>query len=203
MIFRVFLDSNIIADWILLEKKEKKLTDELLKKHYHSMGYSYILLNEFLSRNMKTYITPLSLAETISVIYNEAMNRKLFLKGVPFSAWTWISLREKFRLSEDKANDLYIGILETFDKLIEMGLQIVDDRLDLEIYSFLVLKVGMNCHDAVIVNTAIEWDADYFVTRDQRLIGRTRKQIFQEKFRIKIVNPKAMLSYLGRTKDNT
>lgn len=203
MIFRVFLDSNIIADWILLEKKEKKLTDELLKKHYHSMGYSYILLNELLSRNMKTYITPLSLAETISVIYNEAMNRKLFLKGVPFSAWTWISLREKFRLSENEANDLYIGILETFDKLIEMGLQIVDDRLDLEIYSFLVLKVGMNCHDAIIVNTAIGWDADYFITRDQRLIERTRKQIFRKKFRIKIVNPKVMLSYLRRIKDDT
>ena len=195
---RVFLDSNVIADWILLERKEIELTDELLEKRYRSMGYSYVLVNELLDRRIDAYISELCLAEVISVIYNEAVNRKLFLSGVPFSAWTWVSIRERFRLSEDEAEELYYGILETFDKLIEKGLQIVEDKLDLEVYSFLVLKISMDCHDAILLNTAIDWDVDYFITRDHRLLKKGRSKMFRENFRVKIVSPQAMLSNLGR-----
>ena len=92
---RVFLDSNVIADWILLERKEIELTDELLEKRYRSMGYSYVLVNELLDRRIDAYISELCLAEVISVIYNEAVNRKLFLSGVPFSAWTWVNTFSK------------------------------------------------------------------------------------------------------------
>ena len=81
---RIFLDSNIIADWILLEKKEVELTDELLERYYRSMGCSYVLVNRLLEKGMDTCISQLCLAEVIYVIYNEAVNRKLFISSVPF-----------------------------------------------------------------------------------------------------------------------
>ncbi|RLI87444.1 MAG: hypothetical protein DRO98_04190 [Archaeoglobales archaeon] len=195
---KIFLDANIIADWILIKNKAQEVTDEtednVLTERYRYMGYSYKLIEKIRSLGLKAYTSQLSIAEVFSVIYDDVINLKLFMKAIPTAAWNWLSIREKELLDDEEAYEIYEGILERFDELF-LNVEIVDEVLDLELLSHLILKLGLRTHDALLLTTAILNGMDYFVTRDERLIRKTRK--LKKMPKIVILRPQSLLSKIG------
>ncbi|AAB91074.1 MULTISPECIES: hypothetical protein [Archaeoglobus] len=99
---RIFLDANVIADWILLKNKNQDASDPLLTERYRHMAESFKLVEEILKLKEKVSGTSqMAIAEVFGVIYDDAINMKLFREAVPASSWYWFSIRERKALSED------------------------------------------------------------------------------------------------------
>ncbi len=120
---RIFLDANVIADWILLKNKDlKNITSDILIERYRQFGYSYNLVERTIRSGKKiAFTSELALAEVFGVIYDDAINMKLFAKAVPAASWYWVSIRKKSLLRRTKLMR-YIwvqwrGLMNYFQKL--------------------------------------------------------------------------------------
>jgi predicted nucleic acid-binding protein len=187
---KLFLDSNIIADWILVKNRvSKKVKDDLLSQGYHYMCHSYKLIEELIDSEVATVTSQLAISEVFSVLYDDAINMKLYMKAIPAAVWMWITFRNRERLNEEESLELHEGILKRFDDLFsDTKVELIEDEFNLEIYSYLVLRLGMKTHDAILLTTAILNEVSYFVTRDDRLIENTRRE-FRDKFDVKLSKP--------------
>jgi predicted nucleic acid-binding protein len=187
---KLFLDSNIIADWILVKNKvSKKVKDDLLSQRYHYMSHSYKLIEELIASEVATVTSQLAISEVFSVLSDDAINMKLYMKAIPTAVWMWITFRNRERLSEEESLELHEGILRKIDDLFsDTKVDLIEDEFNLEIYSYLVLRLGMKTHDAILLTTAILNEVNYFVTRDDRLIENTRRK-FRDKFDVKLSKP--------------
>jgi predicted nucleic acid-binding protein len=196
---KIFLDANVIADWILVKNKvrdDDQIKDDVILERYRQIGYSFRLIDKIIKSNKKIAITSqLVLAEVFSVIYDDVINMKLFAKAIPTALWNWISIRGKEVLSEDEAYEIYNDTMKSFDELFS-GVELVEETYNLELLGYFILKLGLKTHDAVILTTALENDATYFVTRDVRLIENLRAKEFKNKFSIKVRKPNAVLREL-------
>ncbi|RLI75281.1 hypothetical protein DRP05_15055 [Archaeoglobales archaeon] len=172
---KVFLDANVIANWILIKKgasgRHKK--DSVLSERYKYLSQSYNLLERLQSLKLEVFTSQLAIGETLSVIYDDAINLKLYTKGFPTATWTRIGIREKERLEKEEAYEIYEGIMKIFDELFSF-VKILDDVLDLELLGHLILLRGIRTHDAILLTTVISNEMDYFVTRDGRLTKKMR-----------------------------
>ncbi len=86
--------------------------------------------------------------------------------------------------------------MERFDELFPK-IELVEDTFNLELIGYLILRIGLNTHDAILVTTAIENKATHFATRDDRLIESLKNKEFKNKFKLKAEKPQTILSYLN------
>jgi hypothetical protein len=91
---RVFIDANVIANWVIvseaLKQKEENTGKKLLKDLHKKIQNSYFLLEKVKESDGKTcifYTSQFALCEVYNVIGTEYKSRKLFEKRVPFRYW--------------------------------------------------------------------------------------------------------------------
>lgn len=198
----MFLDANVIADWILVKKRRTSIDleeDSVLSERYRNLGFSYNLIERLQSLKLEKYTSQLAIGEIFSVIYDDAINLKLYMKGFPTVTWNRLGIREKEKLNEEEAYGIYKGIMERFDELF-LFVEILDDVFDLEILSHLVLIRGIRTHDAILLTTAIFNEIDYFVTRDERLARKMRGS--KNQFGLSILSPKTLLREISQKYEN-
>lgn len=195
---KIFLDANIIANWILLKNKSvNNVSSPILKERFRQIGNSFELVQEILNWKGRIGInSQFVLAEIFGVLYDDVINMKLFREAIPTASWYWVSIRGKKTLSEDEAAEIYYSVMQRFDELFS-DIEIVEDEFNLEYISHFILNLGLKPADSVLLTTAIENGATHFATTDIRLIELVKKD---KKFDIVVQNPKSILDSLKKYK---
>lgn len=199
---KIFLDANVLANWILLKNKgTNNVSSPILKERFKKIGISFELVQEILNWMEKTrekigITSQFVLAEIFGVLHDDAINMKLFREAIPTASWYWASIRDKKALSEDEAAEIYFSVLQRFDELFS-DIVIVEDEFNLEYIGYFILDLGLKPADSILLTTAIENKATHFATADIRLIDLFKKD---EKFDIVVQNPKSILDSLKKYK---
>ena len=184
----VFLDSNVIANWILIadsaERLEEFRDEEILKERFENISYSYTLVEALIATGEYEIKTSnLAIGEVYHVIYNEILSQKMYRLGIPMTLWS--KMREKHRLSESEKFLIKDSVSKHLRKL-EKSVELVKDEVDDEIYPKLVLDYRLRTHDAILLTTAILNNCEWFITNDKEIVNlnRRRKASFSEVFKI-------------------
>ena len=195
---KIFLDANVVANWILLKNKNvNNVSSPILKERFRQIGNSFELVQEILNWKEKIGMTSqLVLAEIFGVLHDDAINMKLFREAIPTASWYWVSIRGSKSLLEYEAAEIYYSVMQRFDELF-YKIEIVEDEFNLEYTSYFILNLGLKPADSVLLTTAIENRATHFATTDIRLIELVKKD---KKFDIVVQNPKLILDSLKKYK---
>jgi predicted nucleic acid-binding protein len=203
-----FIDTNVVASWIiaestLLEKLSKyyKFPDgyrELYRQKYQS---EVELINSITSMDKtqmpetnEFYISFLSTNELFSAIRDEIVSLILFNNGEPISRWP--GLKSSIILTDKQAQLTYKTILKKMGYLFENNVKMIldwDEEQKNSSYwdiasSFLFKLKNTKTQDTMLLTTAILNSADFFVTRDERLIKESQ-EILQTAYNLKVIKP--------------
>jgi len=184
----IFLDSNVIANWILIadsaERLEEFRDEEILKERFENISYSYTLVEALIAtEEYKVKTSNLAIGEVYHVIYNEILSQKMYRLGIPLTLWS--KMREKHRLSESEKFLIKDSVSKHLRKL-KKSVELVKEEVDDEIYPKLVLDYRLRTHDAILLTTAILNNCEWFITNDKEIVNlnRRRKASFSEVFKI-------------------
>jgi len=205
---RAFIDSNVIANWILVNaryreinkiedetesEKELKRFEEKLKKYpYQKNSYDFL---QHLSKNKHNYVffvSQLVLNEVFSVILEEYVAKKLIAEGIPIRFWSkdWKQYKEKTQLPNEYSVDIVNGINNFIDTFLDEPIIYAKEKYDRK--SIVEFIIGFKCdtHDASICAIAIANKCKYLITEDSRLRDQLKKceiikLMSSEEFRLK------------------
>jgi len=201
-----FIDTNIIANWVLAEGGVLSLLvdkyeldrefEEIYRKRYSdSVDLVELILENALNGHKEFLISNLSLQELFSAIRDELRSIVLFKKGYPISRWKDPRINPDF--NEEEYHDVYKKVLESFDILFQgssiqpiRDIQSFDEKEYWDVFSSILFLVKESqTQDVILLTTSIFNKADYFVTKDERLIKSTKK-ILKENYNLQITSPK-------------
>ena len=207
-----FIDTNVIAHWImseggvlnlLVEKYNlNKEFKDIYKERYSDSVTLIEKILDFSERDdLEFLFTNLCLKELFSAIRDELRSIVLFKKGVPISRWRDPRINPEFK--KEDYNDVYEILLESFDGLFQNGMiqpipdiQPEDEKEYWNVYSSLLFLVKESqTQDVIILTTAIFNKGDYFITKDEKLI-RSTKKILKDEYDLDIINPKNAIGIL-------
>lgn len=178
----VFIDSNVLADWMLLDgavqeaKQNPKRLQEIREKAGRKWA-SYQLLEELRRIGNPPSFTSLfkfgtsafAIAETSHVILKEYVANRLEKKGIPPEKWESLSKQRHFS-DEDRRNLIsQLELLqEVFFKPYNRILYQMDET-DFLVASDLVTTFRLSTTDAFLVSQATKRGCNYFLTEDKPL----------------------------------
>lgn len=200
-----FIDTNVIANWIMAEggvlkllvqryNLNKEFEDIYIDRYSDSLDFVKKILEDDESGKKEFLITNLCLKELFSAIRDELRSIVLFKKGIPISRWRDPRGNPDFK--KDDYHDLYEKVLESFDILFQGGriqptsdVQPHEEKEYWNVYSSLLFLVKESqTQDAIILTTSIFNKADFFITKDEKLI-RSTKKLLKEEYQMDITTP--------------
>ena len=203
MASKAFIDSNVLANWLLLDGVITKIKDRgeaavaELKKRSERKWPSYLLLEEIRETGrfspLKFGTSLLALAETTTVIFNEYVASRLHEKNVPYQFWEWARKRE--HLSESDVKDLLTQI-QRFRHLYLWSKPSPMEWLnwvDFDAVANMIAQ-GASTTDAFLVGAANEAGCKYFVSEDDPL-----RRILRKVGSIRQISAQAMLDELRKS----
>ena len=167
-----FLDANVIANWMLLDATislEPKQKQDLFKRLSKQVPSYRLLERVNVERGLHgTLITSrVALAEIISVLFEQALQKKMYDQGIPKY---WERERHSERLSESERGDIMTQVAHFGEVFYESGkIGYVDDKYAFWDVTPLVLVHRIDEYDALLISTAIQENCKYFITEDKRL----------------------------------
>lgn len=175
---RVFIDANVIANWILISSSigrlEELKEDKILNDRFKAFSYSYVLIEALKENNIYEAVTSiLALGEVYHVLYNEVLSLKMYRSGIPLTLWS--KLRNKNDLTEDEKSIFWDTVRSYLDEL-KSFIAVIDDKVDSEVYPKLVLDYGLRPHDAILLTTAVLNGCSWFITNDNEIIQLNRQK---------------------------
>jgi len=210
-----FIDTNIIAHWILgsggIIKNlcfSNDLSEEFADAYIRRYKPAINLIDEiFLKRKPdfkdEFYFTSLASNELFSAIRDEIRSIIFFKNGIPISGWR--DSRNNPEIPEEIYLETYRITLESFDVLFKNhGITIIpevspwdEDQYWSILSSILFLVNNSKTQDSTILTTAILNCADYFITLDSPLIKSAKKMMF-DNYKLKLLNPTEGLQELKK-----
>ena len=211
-----FIDTNVIASWVIVKSNLLRLLSERysLPSEYHRLYEERFKENvEFIDRILNSdrekfqkkyeiYFSFLASNELFSAIKDEVLSLKLFHKGEPVSRWP--GAKNFIKLSKDEAKFIYDTTVGVWDTLFDERIVILDDDPDIDstpaetnsidsdywdVYAPLLFTMdNTKTQDIMLITTAIMNGADVFVTRDERLINSVKK-VLKEEYELEIIKP--------------
>jgi predicted nucleic acid-binding protein len=196
-----FLDSVIIADWILITKMlaENIKISEKTYKRYRKVIDSYHLLEFIKNKNKETifFTSQLCVSEVMSVIVDEFKLKVLYEDAVPMKYW--YLQKNEIEMGGERIKEIsdaisqFLTVFVSSNK-IEMSVSLPDYSSFGNTFSAMVDN-NLNTHDSILIAEAISNGCSYFVTRDTALIKVRRYNTLQ------ILNPSQFLNSLKIKRD--
>ena len=177
MATRAFVDSNVLANWMLIDAAVQEIGDsatELLKAKAGRKYPSYVLLEKLRKTSGQSPIgfgtSRFAVAETIRVILDEYIKRRIDDKGIPYQYWEFVIKQEK--LSDQDKEDLFKQVLRFFTIFRKPSTKMIlrfHEGHDLNDVHDLIVSTRLSATDAFLVSQAIHGGCTYFVTEDEPL----------------------------------
>lgn len=199
-----FIDTNIFVHWIILTKiKRERPHNKTLWTEFKKIKPSFELIetikNSTLS-NFSFYTSHLSLSEIFYSLLDEYRCRRMHKDGVPLSSWQ--RTKDRFNLTKDDIKELtsdVINFLDGFDIFNPLKkdkkVNLLQEHIDYNLISKLVLEKKFRTHDAVLISTAITSGCKYFTTEDITI----RKIKLDE---IEVIAPQSLLQIIKENKNS-
>lgn len=211
----VFIDSNVIANWIVIDgwyrevtdegKKQERLTrfnEEIKKYSYQKSSYEFLEKLKINTFGHSFFVSELVLNEVTSVILEEYVSRRLISQGIPIRFWTkqWNKYKEDVKLEKEDEESIKNGIRHFIDAFIGTKngnaaniIRRVKEKYDRETIFELIISYKVDSHDSSIAGIAVANECEYLITEDKRLIEKLNKNfkkiklIRSEDFRLKFL----------------
>ena len=191
---QIFLDTNILIDWLFLKDKDAEQIKPLSKNLKATINlYNQLRL---VKKDHNFAVSFYGLAESQDVIIRQIVNKKLVNDSISLTYYSYYErdFRDKERkYIEETVIDL-IEIMKEF-KTYSHYLN-VDGKLLKKVFD-VQNKYKLRIMDTLIIMCVDETKFDYFVTRDRDFLDN--KQLKKD-FRVKIVSPKEMINELKKVK---
>ena len=211
-----FIDTNVIASWVIVKSNLLRLLSEeySLPSEYHTLYEDKFKEDvEFIDRILNSdndkffekyeiYFSFLATNELFSAIRDEVLSLKLFHKGEPVSRWP--GAKNSIKLNPDEAKFIYDTAFGVWDILFDGKIVVLNDDPGIEshltetktidstywdVYAPLLFTIdNAKTQDIMLITTAIMNEADVFVTRDERLINSVKK-VLKEEYELEIIKP--------------
>lgn len=188
-----FVDANVLAHALIVEKELQKIRTDALKKRVPTdrvakrrekflRGYevgrsSYDLFHILhMPSTLQKYVVTSNLAklEVIGVIVAEFKCRRLLKLHVPFRHW--LASQDKIKLSTRDLQEVQVDIILFMKKMAHAI--VTNDEYDLKVAELLITEFGCDTRDAILVATAVANHCPLFITEDERLKRKLR--LFKE-----------------------
>lgn len=184
----VFIDSNVLAKWILLQDKESK-NEKLL----NSRTLVESILNDRFSMEFDFFHSQFVLVELYNVLYERHVIQRMIDEHIPFN--------DIFRERETRVPGTFAKIFDsnkTFidnlaKKVSSIEKMLPQDSRVSQLAAVLISEKGCETHDAYLVSQAILSDCKIFVTYDQRLIEKIKKSQAGDQYNLQMMDPKTFL----------
>lgn len=197
---KFFIDSNILANFIILNSIIKTKKINVMSTKYSRFKESYNLVKKILLiKNNKFFFNSiLSRTELYCAVLDEYKIRKLFLEGVPLS--TWQRMKNDIFISKEEINDIKKAV-STFieENLSQEGsdrekgaIESLLDPYDFNHIADLVFNNGLRTHDAILISTAVNNGLNFFVTSDSSIKNKIKG--------IEVIKPKTALEKIKKMK---
>ena len=175
---KVFIDVNVIANWILINSSINRLEelkyDKILNERFKAFSYSYVLIEALKEDSVYEAVTStLVLGEVYHVLYNEVLSLKMCRSGIPLMLWS--KLRSKNDLTEDEKSIFWDTVRSHLNEL-KSFIAMIDDKVNDEVYPKLVLDYGLHPHDVIILTTAVLNGCKWFITNDNEIIQLNKQK---------------------------
>lgn len=213
-----FIDSNIIANWLMInerhkiidniiDKKERKKKDLEFKRaienhKYQKSSYEFIEKVKDRKSNHNFFVSELVFNEIFSVMLEEYVAQRLIKDGIPIRFWSknWNTYKERANLSKEDSEDIVNTIDGFFHIFIDTRIiKRADERYNRKALVDMIILNKIDTHDSSIVAIAIENKCEYLITEDQRLKRRVQDKKYKD---INVVNSRTfMLKFLSDKKD--
>lgn len=181
---KFFIDSNVIADYILFKialDVQKKTEDEYIQqfkkkeyqKQHNRIINSYKLIRDIIQGKIgiEVFISPLVLAEVTSVIMERQKISVLVDEGLHPSEW--YKMKDSIKLSppiqEEISNQMIIFLSDIKRKKMK-----ITDNVDISWFLSLSVMNNFETYDSYLISQAMAEKCNFFVTNDKRLSKRKK-----------------------------
>ena len=195
-----FIDSNIIANWILISERLKLKKEEqdkkLLKEFHKKIQNSYSLLEKIKDNEYRTcqfFTSQFALCEVYNVMGLEYKSRKLSEKRIPFRYW--VKMMRDIKLKDKQFPEIDKSLIEFVNTFLNPNdLKIGRaERYEQDSVGRLLWIYNCDTHDGVLVAQALNRNCNYFITEDDRLI----KNMKNNKLGIKVYHCQTFLGEIS------
>ncbi len=208
-IVNCFIDSNVIADWIIIKNtrasilipEEENIFIKNLEKDNPRAFYSYSIIQNILLREFATpkfYTSHLAMSEVTSVIFEKLLMDEMFREKMPFKYWDWY--KHKIKLPKEVLQLIAQEIIRFYllfivkrtsrkRRIYPCKEPIIQGTIEL------ITKYSCRVQDAYLVCQAFSNKCKFFVTSDGRL-----SESLKEYSKVKIMTPQHFYNEILFTK---
>ncbi len=158
---RIFLDTSVVAGWLLLVGREIRGGSQKLLTRWR-------FVEKLIKSKHTPVLSPIVISETARAVLDSAKIWKLVDMGIPPAYF--FRLQKDARLAEVEKNQVYTAFWQQIDRLLKSA-EIVQDFINPDHVFRLMLQTDLRTVDAILVLTAIDAGCEAFVTSDRDLIS--------------------------------
>ena len=167
--WRIYIEANILADWLLVETMKKvqrsKLSEGVIASH---RLVSFLL--ETQDDRIQAFTSYWAVFEALGVIKRASVLVWMVLDGMPVNLYSHVKDSERYEVQAGQLKKIQrlINWLVKGDKR-HHNLRVLSETPDLEAGMSLILSKNLEAADSFHVGIALSYGCDYFVTRDTDL----------------------------------
>src|SRR3989344_1549423 len=194
----IFLDANVIADWMLVKLSLKNLNNpkkrqtlakfmEKIPKAYHS----YKIL-EFVRKHHPDYFfytSDLALMEVVSVIFEKYVIDEMVNNGISFKYFG--KYRDEIKLPQDARREIHYEIFNFRELFVKNEKINLANDISYHVCKYLISRYNLRTPDAFLISQANKCKCKEFISSDDKL-----SQMLKRYNKIKIVKPKTFYDEL-------
>lgn len=164
--WRVYVEANILADWLLVETTKKsrwkKLSENVTASH---KLVSFLLETE--DERVQAFTSFWAVFEALGVIKRASVAVWMVLDGMPTNLYSHVKDSEKYEVQDTQLRKIQrlVRLLVKGDKK-HHALRILSETPDLDTGTSLILSKNLEAADSFHVGIALNYLCDVFVTRD-------------------------------------
>lgn len=194
--YRVYIETTVIADWLLVETTPKtrrgKLSSQVKASHE---------LVEFLLTRKNDDVLPFTsywaIFEAIGVIKRTNIELWLVYDGVPASFYHELKDKEPYRLEDFQVKKIRALILKlTQGDKHSKAFNLLAEQSSVDHGIALILEKNLEAQDSFHVGVALRYGCEFFVAKDHHYYRRGMKALGNGKMRI--MRPSAFVSLLRK-----
>ena len=191
--WRVYVESTVLSDWLLVEttpvKRRDKLSDDVLDSH----DFVGMLLKKPPS-NLHVYTSYWSLFESVGAVKRANIEVWMVLDGVLTAFYHEVKDLKKYQLRKsqlDKTRRLIHHLVEGMKE--QKALELVSEASDIDAVVSLIHERNLEAPDSFHVGIALSHGCDIFLTRDAHY---DKVKTFFDREKIEVMTPTELLNRL-------
>jgi predicted nucleic acid-binding protein len=193
--YRVYVETTIISDWLLIETSPKNRVNPLSPE----VKASHELVSFLLQRKndeVLPYTSYWAIFESVGVIKRTNIEVWLVNDGIPTSYYHELRNSKKYRLREFQIKKIN-ALIHRFclERKNNKPFKIFAEQSDIDTGISLILNQNLEAPDSFHMGIALSYGCDFFVTRDHHY--KTCKKSFKEKkIKMTIITPWQLIKML-------